>query len=104
MHSSEYINPNLTEPGVKYYMTQTLKVCNISKNKHFNIIFNISTLILIVSIIILTLYYRYKGMPTLQERQQKSEEKKKYILGKIQTMQKIKQNNSLDLITNLPIK
>ena len=27
----EHINPHLTEPGVKYFMTETLKICNVSK-------------------------------------------------------------------------
>ena len=99
-----YSTPRLTEPGVKYYMTETLKVCNVSKHKYFNIIFNVATFILVILIISLTLYYRYKGMPNQQEKIEQSNKKKSYILGKIQAMQKMKQNNSLDLITNLPIK
>lgn len=108
MHSNinldEYTKPRLTEPGVKYYMAETLKVCNISKHKYFNIIFNISVFLILVLIISITLYYRYKGMPSETEKLEKSNKKKSYILGKIQAMQKMKQNNSLDLITNLPIK
>lgn len=99
-----YVTPRLTEPGVKYYMTETLKVCNVSKHKYFNIIFNVTSLVLLIIIISLILYYRYKGLPTQQEKLEQSNKKKAYILGKIQAMQKMKQNNSLDLITNLPIK
>ncbi len=38
-----YVTPRLTEPGVKYYMTETLKICNVSKHKYFNMIFNVTS-------------------------------------------------------------
>ena len=100
----EIVKPRLTEPGVKYYMTETLKICKISKHKYFNIIFNVLMLGGWVLIIGGVLYYRYKGLPSREQKQEKCNQKKKYILGKIQAMQKMQQNNSLDLITNLPIK
>ena len=34
--------PLLTEPGVKYFLNQTLKQCREFKNKYNNVIFNIS--------------------------------------------------------------
>ena len=37
------------------------------------------------------------------EKQKREQEKKKYILGQIQKMQRLEKNNSMDLITNLPI-
>ena len=101
---AEEFAPRLTEPGVKYYMAETLKVCNVSKHKYYNILFNVTLLVIIVVIFSLILYYRYKGQQSESDRLDKSNKKKSYILGKIQAMQKMKQNNSLDLITNLPIK
>tara|TARA_B100000780_G_C20839823_1_gene333742 strand:+ start:297 stop:623 length:327 start_codon:yes stop_codon:yes gene_type:complete len=100
----EHIIPHLTEPGVKYYMTETLKICNVSKHKYFNIIFNVTTFVGLGMVVAGILYYRYKGLPSQEEKRKKSNQKKTYILGKIQAMQKMQQNNSLDLITNLAIK
>ena len=100
---SERRLPRLTEPGMKYYMSDTLKVCHLAKDKYFNIVFNVVTIVVLVIAVTGILYYRYKGMPTDEEKLRKSNNKKTYILGKIQEMQKMRQNNSLDLITNLPI-
>ncbi len=99
----ENFQPKLTEPGMKYYMSHALKVCHQSKDKYYNIVFNLGAIIMFIGFISYVLYYRYKGLPTQEEKELKSHNKKKYILGKIQEMQKMRQNNSLDLITNLPI-
>ena len=95
--------PNLIEPGMKYYLKQTLKNCNNVKNYYYNIIFNVSILLIFVIIISLTLYYKYKGAINKEEKYRREEEKKKYILEKIQKMQMLRKNDSMDLITNLPL-
>lgn len=95
--------PNLVEPGMKYYIKQTLKNCNNVKNYYFNILFNISVLVLFLIIITGTLYYKYKGVMNKEEKYKREEIKKKYILEKIQKMQMLRKNDSMDLITNLPI-
>ena len=95
--------PNLIEPGMKYYLKQTLKNCNNVKNYYYNIIFNISIFIIFVIIISVTLYYKYKGVMNKEEKHRREEDKKKYILEKIQKMQKLRKNDSMDLITNLPL-
>ena len=38
---NEYSKPMLTEPGVKYFLNETLKQCHQFKEKHNNMIFNI---------------------------------------------------------------
>ena len=40
--------PVLTEPGVKYWLTQTLKECRKFKDRNISVIFNISMLVLLL--------------------------------------------------------
>ena len=95
--------PYLTEPGVRYFINETLKQCHITKDKYYNIAFNIIAFLLFIIIIGFILNYKYKGATDYNEKQRKEAEKKKYILGQIQKMQRMEKNNSMDLITNLPI-
>ena len=93
--------PYLTEPGVRYFINETLKQCHITKDKYYNIAFNVITFLLFIIIIGFVLNYKYKGATDYNEKQRKEAEKKKYILGQIQKMQRMEKNNSMDLITNL---
>ena len=95
--------PYLTEPGVRYFINETLKQCHITKDKYYNIAFNIIAFLLFIIIIGFILNYKYKGATDYNEKQRKEAEKKKYILGQIQKMQRMEKNNSMDLITKLPI-
>jgi hypothetical protein len=94
--------PSLTETGVKYYLNQTLSKCNNFKHKYYNIIFNVGTgcfLLLLLSIILLV---KYKGKLTPEEIEEKSKEKKLYILSKIKKYQENKLRAQQQLITGLP--
>ena len=42
MNFNDFSKPSLIEPGVKFFLNQTLKQCHEFKNKYNNIIFNIS--------------------------------------------------------------
>ena len=53
--------PTLVEPGVKYFLKETLKQCNEFKNTYHNYIFNISLGALFFFILGLLLLYKYKG-------------------------------------------
>ena len=94
--------PYLTEPGVKYFINETLKQCHMTKDKYYNIAFNLFSFLIFIIVIGLVLYYKYKGSIDYNEKIKREDEKKKYILGQIQKMQKMEKNNSMDLITNLP--
>ena len=41
MESYQFTKPILTEPGTKYFLSQTLKQCHIIRNKFHNVIFNV---------------------------------------------------------------
>ena len=94
--------PCLTEPGVRYFLNQTLKQCHIIKNNLHNTIFNIGLLIAFFIILGLILLYKYKGKLTPVELERKNKEKQQYILSKIKNFQESKRRAHQELITGLP--
>jgi hypothetical protein len=85
--------PSLTEPGVKYFLNETLKQCHIVKNKFHNTVINIGLLIGFLLVLGLILLYKYKGRLT---------EKQQYILSKVKNLQEAKRRAHQELITGLP--
>lgn len=53
--------PVLTEPGMKYFLHQTLKQCHIVRDNFHNMIFNIGLFIGFLLVLGLILIYKYKG-------------------------------------------
>ena len=94
--------PTLTEPGVKYFLSQALKQTHIIREKFHNTIFNIGMLIFFLLILGGILVYKYKGRLTPVEIIQKNKEKQQYILEKIKNFQIAKQRAHQELITGLP--
>jgi len=102
MDYNDFTKPILTEPGVKYFLNETLKQCHIIKNNFHNTIFNIGMLIFFFIILGAILLYKYKGRLTSVEIQQKNREKQQYILSKIKNFQEAKKRAHNELITGLP--
>jgi hypothetical protein len=94
--------PALTEPGVKYFLHQTLKQCHIVRDKFHNTVFNIGLFLAFLIILGLILLYKYKGKLTPVEIERKNKEKQQYILSKIQNFEQAKRRASQELITGLP--
>ena len=94
--------PKLTEPGVKYFLNQTLKQCHIIRDNFHNTVFNIGLFIAFLLILGLILLYKYKGRLTPVEIQKKNKEKQQYILSKIKKFQESKRIAHQELITGLP--
>ena len=99
---NEFNRPMLTEPGVKYFLNETLKQCHKFKEKHNNMIFNIGLLIVFFILLGIVLLYKYKGRLTPEEIEEKDIEKKRYILSKIRNYQDAKVKAQQELITGLP--
>tara|TARA_B100000925_G_scaffold254637_1_gene207639 strand:+ start:1522 stop:1872 length:351 start_codon:yes stop_codon:yes gene_type:complete len=97
--------PKLTEPGVKYFLTQSLKECRKFKDRNISIIFNLSMGILLFVTISMFLTYKYKGKPTAAEIAKKNIEKQEYIVSKLQQIALVKkeQMNKSSMITDLPL-
>jgi len=94
--------PSLTEPGVKYFLHQTLKECHNIRNNFHNMIFNIGLFICFLLILGLILLYKYKGKLSPIELERKNKEKQQYILSKIQNFQQAKRIAHQELISGLP--
>ena len=67
--------PTLTEPGVRYFLNQTLKQCHIIKNNFHNTVINIGLLIAFLLVLGLILLYKYKGRLTDLEKEKKNKKK-----------------------------
>lgn len=102
MDFNDFSKPLLTEPGVKFFLNQTLKQCHIIKNNFHNTIFNVGLFIGFLLILGLILLYKYKGKLTPDEKQEKNKEKQQYILSKIKQLQHAKRVAHQELITGLP--
>lgn len=98
----ENIRPMLTEPGVKYFINETLKQCHQFKEKYHNLNLNIGLLVLFFIILGILLLYKYKGKITPEEIKEKELQKKQYILSKIRNYQDAKTKAQQKLITGLP--
>jgi Na+-transporting NADH:ubiquinone oxidoreductase subunit NqrC len=96
------MNPSLTEPGMKYFINETLKQCHVFKENYNNYWMNISLAILFFSVIAIILFIKYKKKLTPKEKKAKEREKQHYILSKIKNYQDAKQKMSESLITGLP--
>jgi hypothetical protein len=94
--------PSLIEPGVKYFLRETLKQCHNFKEKYHNFLFNVGLFLAFLFVVGLILLYKYKGRLTPVEREQKTREKQQYILSKIKTFQEAKKQAHQELITGLP--
>lgn len=93
-------NTHLVEPGVKYFLQESLKQCNEIKKKYYNLYFNIGAFIFIIGFITIVLWIKYKGKLTPIERKLREERDKKYILEKLKGIPNPTRENSM--ITNLP--
>lgn len=99
---NEITKPMLIEPGVKYFLNETLKQCHTFKERYQNMIFNIGLLVFFFIILGILLIYKYKGKLTPEEIAEKELEKKRYILSKIRNYQDAKIKAQQELITGLP--
>jgi hypothetical protein len=102
MDYEQVSKPVLIEPGVKYFLGQTLKQCKEFKNKHNNLLFNIFLFLLFCLILASILLYKYKGKVSPAEKEVQDREKKQYILTRIKNFQDAKRLASQELITGLP--
>ena len=110
--NNSYINnenidkPKLIEPGVKYFFKGVLKECHNYKQKNYNLMYNISLVVLFFSILGIILFYRYKGNKKPQENYEKTIQDKEYIMSKLVYYNRVnlenKQKFQNNMITNLP--
>lgn len=102
MNFDEFEKPRLTEPGIKYFLNETLKQCHIYKINYNNILINILLLVGFLLILGAILFYKYKGRLTQVEKEMKTKEKQQYILSKVKSFQEAKRTAHQELISGLP--
>lgn len=95
--------PVLTEPGIKYFLSQTLCECRKFKERNISIIFNISMIVVFIVIVGGFLTYKYRGKPTPSELAIKNREKQEYIISKLQQLSDVRSKTNQDMITGLPL-
>ena len=91
--------PHLVENNIIYVLKDQLLECNKQKIYKNNIIFNVSLFIILVSIISIILYNKYKGKQDIKKIIENENKKKNYILSKLHFYQKMKNKE----YTNMPI-
>jgi len=101
MTTFEY-SPSLTEPGVKFFLGETLKTCRNKKDIFNNKIINICMLGFLVVLCSGLLYYKYKTRPTKAERKKLKQLKRDYFITKVRQLQAKKAKKLGESITNLP--
>jgi hypothetical protein len=102
MDLEDLSKPSLIEPGVKYFLNETLKQCHVVRDNFHNMVFNIGMLIAFLIVLAIILLYKYKGRLSPTEIASKNLEKQQYILSKIKTFQDAKRIAHQQLITGLP--
>jgi hypothetical protein len=100
--NNTFAKPILTEPGVKYFLNETLKQCHHFKEKYNNMMINIGVTVIFFIILGILLLYKYKGKLTPEEIEKNETNKKQYILSKIRNYQQTKLREQQQLITGLP--
>jgi len=89
---------HLVEPGVKYFLKESLKQCNEIRKQRFYIYYNLAGFFILIGIIACILWFMYKGKLTSVEKALREKKKQEYILEKLKSIPQKQQNS----ITNLP--
>jgi hypothetical protein len=82
--------PQLVEPSIMNVMKHQLNECNKQKIIKNTITFNLIGGAIIIGIICIILYIKYKGKQDTRSMNEKEQKKRDFILSKLQFYQKIK--------------
>ena len=96
--------PRLIEPGVRYFLSGTLKECRKFKDNHASVFFNFYMAGILFIVIGGFLLFRYRGKLTPMELELKKRKKHEYIINKLNQITYLKKNQGLPegMITGLP--
>ena len=94
--------PSLTEPGVMYFLKETLKKCNEKKVIFYNTLMNLGFLFIFISLLGILLIYKKNNKPTKEEIKKKNDKAQQYMLEKIKTFREKMQKEHNEIITTLP--
>ena len=100
--NSQQFRPSLTEPGVKYFLGESLKKCHEQRSEVNYYMTNLGLLGVFVAVITAYLLYKYKTRPTEKDREKVKKLKRDYFVTKVKKMQMDKAKELNQNITNLP--
>ena len=63
-NNNDILKPTLFEPGVNYFLDNTLKNIHVNKKKRFDTFLNIILLFIFIVILGVILVYKYNNKPT----------------------------------------
>ena len=95
-------SPLLIEPGVKYFLGETLKKCHEQRSEVNYYMINLGLLGVFIAIVAVYLLYKYKTRPTQKDREKLKKLKRDYFITKVRKMQADKARQLNQNITNLP--
>lgn len=88
--------PSLVEPGIKTFSIKALRECHQFKQKHYNTIFNICAGLVLIVILGILLYLKYKGKMTPEEKKKHENKKKRIYFVTNTKFQRGKRKNASD--------
>jgi len=86
-------SPQLTEPGVKTFLSQILRKCHVVKDQFYNTLLNLGLLLVFIILVGGILIYNYRGTSP-EEQALRSEKRKAAILENIRKYRKYEQQRS----------
>lgn len=96
------MSSHLVEPGMKYFMNETLKQCCSKKYDYYNHLYN---LILGVTFIVgfsIFLMYCFQEKKNIMKKRQQEEQKELYLTNIVNQIQLEERRKKNELITQLP--
>lgn len=96
------MNPTLVEPGVKYFIKETLKTCSQHKQTYYNYVFNVIMFVCFVLAIGLFLYVKYTNNNNIEKKRLQKQQEEEYMLNLVHTIQTEKRIHDGSKITDLP--
>jgi len=95
-------NPSLTEPGVTYFLRETLKNCYTKREAYYNTVWNCSLFIMLLGVVGIALAYMKRHKLTPEEKKKKDEKDHAHVMNKIRSLREEKKRIDNENITNLP--
>ena len=95
-------SPSLTEPGVKYFLRETLKQCHDKRSDYYNILWNCGFFLLLLVLAGIILSYRKRHKLTPEEKKEKQEKDHALVMSKIKALREERKKINNEIITNLP--
>ena len=92
------MKPSLVEPSIKYILNSELKTSRYHKFLENSFLFNLTLFILFCLLFMFICWLFYKGNQDPNVKKERERKKKEYIMSKLHTYQKMKQ----EVYTNIP--